>query len=608
MSGTCTPVINLRYQDGSEGSRTNPAKFNNQDYAQLKANYLSRGKLFVDRTFPPDNRSLGDLPDMSRWQEDQVQWLRPADILKAQNNSADAAFIFKGASRFDFGQGSFWRYGKWVDVVIDDYLPTLNNQLLSVRSTSGNEFWGPLLEKAYAKVCGSYADMNAGLPSEACKDFCGGVHMTYQLRQDKLVNTVAHTGLVDAHAYSVTAVTEVKYYGSKVKLVRIMNPWGRQEWNGKWSDKMELEDFCHYFNMLSICCENPNFLDGDLTCKWKCMVYNGSWIAGKSAGGNLGYSSFATNPQFRIQVTKINKEEEEDKNILISLMQKPLAESRIQASRKHFPIGITVFKTPQGPLSRSFFDRNRPMKQKQMYSYLRDLIEHHSLELGEYVIIPSTMRPYQSADFVLTVYSKAESTISPHDGHDDDDHDHDKDKDKDKDNLILPKLPTDKDDDKDKDTVRALFNRYADQNGELNARQLQRLLNDNFPHGTSYGFGVDTCRSMIAIMDIDYNMRMTFVEFSKLWTKIDEYKKLFHRSDLSNNGALSDYELQKAIEAKGMDMNNVMVRLMVFRYSGVSSTTLENFIILMLRLEKGSDVFKDKSSDGIIHLTWDEAS
>ncbi|KAM7398127.1 hypothetical protein PAMA_006148 [Pampus argenteus] len=100
------------------------------------------------------------------------------DILKAQNNSADAAFCTKGASRFDFGQGGidiqpvqpglevqvvpmdqsfkdyaeifhfrFWRYGKWVNVVIDDYLPTINNQLLSVRFTSGNEFWGPLLEK-----------------------------------------------------------------------------------------------------------------------------------------------------------------------------------------------------------------------------------------------------------------------------------------------------------------------------------------------------------------------------------------------------------------------------------------------------------------------------
>ena len=51
--------------------------------------------------------------------------------------------------------------------------------------------------------------------------------------------------------------------------------------------RMELEDFCHYFIMLSICCENPNFMDGDLTCQWKCMIYDGSWVAGTSAGGNI---------------------------------------------------------------------------------------------------------------------------------------------------------------------------------------------------------------------------------------------------------------------------------------------------------------------------------
>ena len=77
-SEKCTSIINLRYQDGSEGSPSNPAKFNNQDYAQLKDNCLRRGRLFVDNTFPPNNQSLGDLPDLSSWREAQVEWLRPA--------------------------------------------------------------------------------------------------------------------------------------------------------------------------------------------------------------------------------------------------------------------------------------------------------------------------------------------------------------------------------------------------------------------------------------------------------------------------------------------------------------------------------------------------
>ncbi len=164
---------------------------------------------------------------------------------------------------------NIWRYGKWVEVIVDDRLPMREGhpaRLLFCRSSVKNEFWTALLEKALAKLRGYYGALKSGLFNDALVDFTGGICVNYSLANGRApkdlfkriedaikggkpvgASVVAdperkdsqkEKGLFQKHAYSITRATVVQ--SRKVNLIRVRNPWGnRKEWTGAWSDKSE---------------------------------------------------------------------------------------------------------------------------------------------------------------------------------------------------------------------------------------------------------------------------------------------------------------------------------------------------------------------------------
>ena len=78
-------------------------------------------------------------------------------------------------------------------MVVDDYLPVHDSgtfgkknlvYLQNSESSIGNEFWAALLEKAYAKLHGSYQKIDGGFTGDSMEDFSGGLSERYMLTKE----------------------------------------------------------------------------------------------------------------------------------------------------------------------------------------------------------------------------------------------------------------------------------------------------------------------------------------------------------------------------------------------------------------------------------------
>ncbi|XP_045547283.1 calpain-1 catalytic subunit isoform X2 [Salmo salar] len=545
----------------AEGMGTNERalKFLNQDYEALKQECLESGCLFEDPCFPTEPSSLGFkelAPHSSKTQG--VEWMRPTEF------SDNPEFILGGATRTDICQGAlgdcwllaaiasltlnekllhrvvphgqtfqgnyagifhfqFWQFGEWVDVVIDDRLPVKDGELMFVHSAEGNEFWSALIEKAYAKLSGSYEALSGGSTTEGFEDFTGGVAEFYELRKApkdlyRIIGKALERGsllgcsiditsafdmeavtfkkLVKGHAYSVTGLKQVDFRGRMERLIRIRNPWGQVEWTGAWSDNssewdaidpteredmnchmedgefwMPFQEFLRQFSRLEICNLTADALSDDSQSFWNTIKFDGGWRKGSTAGGCRNHpNTFWINPQYKITLLEEDddpEDEEEACSFLVALMQKDRRRYRRQGQDMH-TIGFAIYEIPEEfkgcqsvHLKKDFFLKHSSCARSETFINLREVSARLRLPPGEYLVVPSTFEPGKEADFVLRVFTEKQSETQELD-----------------DDVVANFEDEEDISESDiEDSFRAMFAQLSGEDMEISVRELRTILN-----------------------------------------------------------------------------------------------------------------------------------
>ncbi|XP_068232598.1 calpain-C [Palaemon carinicauda] len=558
----------------------------------------------------------------------------PAD----QDFEQDAGYC--GVFRF-----RVWWCGEWKEVLVDDRLPTVNGKLVFVHSQSTNQFWPSLLEKAYAKLHGSYEALKYGTSLDGLSDFTGGIAESISLRADPttcgrllsklleltsivtaVVNQHSHTkghaeklasGIVMGINYRIYAVEKVdRYNGEQVCLVRMRTPvgtsaeylgaWGRStpEWdevppnekerlNLKYKPDgefwMAYSDFVRTFSQLEVI-----HLDGETSRDepslkhknpWTSRVYQGAWQRGVTAGGcRNNPDTFHINPQLHLILSDMEE-------VVISLNQHSVMEPKV--------IGFTAYplsKNGLDSISKAFFKKNKSLVNSQ-YTNSRQVSERVQLEQGSYILLPTTFEPGQESSFTLRVFSSKPLKLKLVDTSP---------------SLVKSALlkAHGSMDGKSLQQYEAVFLQVADEHRSVNAFELHELLEACLPNDYIKSCAsLDICRQVILALDSSSTGRLRFSDFKDLMVSLKFWQNAFKSHTKERTGILKAERLRDALEDVGFQLNTEVVSTLVLRYMRKDGTLrFGDFVSAILHLSVAFSIFekRDPLQNGAIKFSLAE--
>ncbi|XP_078419147.1 calpain-3-like isoform X1 [Cetorhinus maximus] len=155
---------------------------------------------------------------------------------------------------------------------------------------------------------------------------------------------------------------------------------------------------------------------------------------------------------------------------------------------------------------------------------------------------------------------------------------------------------------------RCIFEQIAGDDMQITASELRNILNRVVKKRKmkTEGFVLESCRSMVALMDTDGSGKLNLMEFRQLWNKIKKWQAIFMEYDKDNSGVIDSYEMRTAVNDAGFHLNNQLYEIISMRYADENmNLDFDSFICCIVRLEGMFRAFRafDKDGDGIIKLS-----
>ena len=249
-----------------------------ETYAEMVPGYKSTVWKRASEAFPGKTLwgSKGITPeDIVQGEVGNCWFISAVSALAEKKSRMESVFLNDAASANGIYGVNFYSLGVPHTVIVDDFLP-LRKSGTKYTTTAGGvgvdgSLWGAVLEKAFAKYHGNYFHTNGGSPSTALKTLHGApvtyhTHAEKTLTVDKLwkaikaADAAGHmmtagtpsipgknhfdklaNGLSISHAFTVLSAHELKdAKGKTIKLLKIRNPWGKEEYKGPYSDSSKL--------------------------------------------------------------------------------------------------------------------------------------------------------------------------------------------------------------------------------------------------------------------------------------------------------------------------------------------------------------------------------